>query len=108
MATAGREFSFDHYLAERLKFSGMNPQNLEDLMGIVVSLRNKYGIMPFEAVAQGHPVPNALTVSYAMDSITINKIAAVVLDIPRLAALTIMPRGIPRYAQFAVDITLGG
>jgi hypothetical protein len=32
----------------------------------------------------------------------------VVLDIPRLTALTITPRGIPRHAQFAVEITLGG
>jgi hypothetical protein len=108
MATPGREYSLDHHLLERLKYSGIDPRNLEDLIGIVVSLKNKYGITPFEAVALGHPVPNALTVSYGMDSITINKIASVVLDIPRLTALTIMPRGIPRYAQFAVDITLGG
>jgi len=107
MAMPGREYSLDHYLLERLKYSGIDLQNLEDLIGIVVSLKNKYGIMPFEAFAQGHPVPNALTVSYAMDSITINKIASVVLGTPRLTALTIM-FGIPRYAQFAVDITLRG
>jgi hypothetical protein len=90
MATSGREYSL-----ERLKSCGIDAQNLEDPVGIVVSMKTKYGIMPFEAVAQGHPVPNALTVSYAMDSITTNKVASVVLDIPRLAALTIMPWGIP-------------
>jgi hypothetical protein len=108
MSTPGREYSLDHHLLERLKYSGIEAQNLEDLVAIAVSLKNKYGIMPFEATAHGQPAPNALILSYAMDSITINKIATVVLDIPRLAALTIMPRGIPRYAQFAVDITLGG
>ena len=46
--------------------------------------------------------------SYAMESITLNKIASVVLDIPTLSALTIMPRGIPKSAQFEVEITLGG
>lgn len=91
-----------------MKFSGIDSQNLTDLVAIVVSLKNKYGIMPFAAAAQGHPVPNALTVSYVMESIAVNKIVSVVLDIPRLSALTILPRGIPRGAQFEVDITLGG
>jgi hypothetical protein len=38
----------------------------------------------------------------------VNKIVSIVLEIPRLSALTIMPRGIPRTAQFEVAITLGG
>jgi hypothetical protein len=108
MATPGREYSLDHHLLERMKYSAMDPQNLADLEAIVVSLKNKYGILPYAAEAQGHPVPNALVVSYAMESITVKKIASVVLDIPRLSALTIMPRGIPKSAQFEVEITLGG
>lgn len=91
-----------------MKYSGIDPQNLADLVGIAVSLRNKYGITPFHAAAQGHPIPNALTVRYFLEGITVNKIVNIVLDIPRLSALTIMPRGIPRTAQFEVAITLGG
>ena len=108
MATPGREYSLDHYLLERLKYSGIDPQNLADLVAIAVSLKNKYGIVPFAAAAQGQPIPNALTVSYLMEGITINKIVSVVLDIPRLSAMKIVPRGIPKSAQFEVQITLGG
>jgi hypothetical protein len=91
-----------------MKYSGIDAQNLADLVAIAVSLKNKYGIMPFSAFAQGLPIPNALTVRYFREGITVNKIVNIVLDIPRLSALTIMPRGIPRTAQFEVAITLGG
>jgi hypothetical protein len=108
MATAGREYSLDHHLFEHMKFSGIEQQNLTDLIGIIVSLKNKYGIVPHAAVAQGYPIPNAITVSYVLESIGLNKMVNVLLDVPRLNALTISPRGIPKSAQFGVDITLGG
>lgn len=63
MATAGREYSLDHHLMEHMKFSGMERQSLTDLISIVVSLKNKYGIVPLAAAAAGYPVTNALTVS---------------------------------------------
>ena len=53
MATPAREFALDRHLVERLKFSGLAPENLEDLVSIIVSLKNKYGIVPFAAVAEG-------------------------------------------------------
>jgi hypothetical protein len=108
MSTPGREYSLDHHLLEQLKFSSIEPENLLDLVAIVVSLKNKYGIVPFAASAQGYPVPNAVTVSYVIDSISINKLMNVLLDVLRLDSITIGPRGIPRSAQFDVEITLGG
>jgi hypothetical protein len=108
MSTPGREYSFDHHLLERMRFSGIDRDNLADLVGIVVSLKNKYGIVPFAAAAEGHPLPNALAIRYVMESITLTKIMNVLLDIPRLGAVTILPRGIPRSAQFEVRIILGG
>jgi hypothetical protein len=91
-----------------MKYSGIDSANLADLVAIAVSLKDKYGVMPFAAAAPGHPVPNPLALSYMMEGITVSKIVNIVLDIPRLRALTIMPRGIPRTAQFEVAITLGG
>jgi hypothetical protein len=43
-----------------------------------------------------------------MESLALNKIISVLLDIPRLNAITILPLGVPKSAQFDVDITLGG
>jgi hypothetical protein len=108
MASPGREYSLDHHLIEHMKFSGMERENLNDVITIVVSLKNKYGTVPLAAAAQGNPVPNALTVSYVMESITLSKIINILMDIPRLNSITVMPLGIPKSSQFDVDITLGG
>jgi hypothetical protein len=108
MASPQREYSLDFYLLDHLKFSGIERNNLDDLVNIVVSLKNKYGIVPHAAAAEGYPIRNALTASYVMESITLNKVINILLDIPRLHGLTIVPRGIPKSAQFDVDITLGG
>ncbi len=107
MATAVREFTLDHHLFERLRFSGIDPDNLSDLVSIVVSLKNKYGIMPYAIVAKGRPVPNSLTARYMLEPITLNKVMNVLLDTSRLSRVTIVPRGIPRSTQFEVNVTLG-
>jgi hypothetical protein len=108
MASPAQEFALDRQLMERLKFSGIAPENLADLVSIIVSLKNKYGIVPFAATAEGQPVPDKLTARYTLESITLNKVMNVLLDTPRLDKVTILPRGIPKTTQFEVNITLGG
>ena len=108
MATASREYSLDHYLLERMKFSGMERENLADLVSIVVSLKNKYGLMPFMAYAEGHPIPNALVIRYIMDTLSLNKIMNILVDTPRLLTVTLSPRGIPKSGQYEVTLALGG
>jgi hypothetical protein len=108
MATPGREYSLDHHLLERMKFAGMERENLADLVSIVVSLKNKYGLMPFTAEAQGHPVPNTLAVRYIIDTPSLNKIMNILADTPRLNTLTLSPRGIPKSGQYEITVTLGG
>jgi hypothetical protein len=108
MATTVREFALDYYLLGRLKFSGLEKENLHDLVSIIISLKNKYGIAPPVMTPHGDPVPIGLTVNYIMDSITMNKLLRVLLDTPRLSSVTVAPRGIPHYLHFDVKVTLGG
>jgi hypothetical protein len=108
MATTVREYSLDFYLLERMRFSGVEKENLTDIVGIVASLKNKYGIVPFDVTPHGLPVPNCLTVRYLIESIALNKVMNVLLDTPRLQMVSILPRGIPRSTQFEVHVTLGG
>lgn len=110
MATPVRECfpSVDQQMLEHLKYSGIDPQNLSDLVGLFVSLKNKYGLVPFAMVAESLPVPNAVTARYIVDSLTLNKIANVLFDIPRLNRVAIYPRGIIKSGQFEVAVTLGG
>jgi hypothetical protein len=56
MASPGREYSPDHHLIEHMKFSGIERENLNDLITIVVSLKNKYRIVPLAAAAQGNGI----------------------------------------------------
>ena len=46
MATSVREFSLDYYLLDRMKYSGLDKENLADFISIIISLKNKYGIVP--------------------------------------------------------------
>lgn len=108
MATTVREYSLDYYLFDRMRFSGIERENLEDLVSIVTSLKNKYGIVPFAVAPLGHPVANSMTAGYVVETTTLNKIMNILLDTPRLQQMCILPRGIPRSNQFEVNVTLGG
>jgi hypothetical protein len=109
MATSTiREYSLDYYLFDRMRFSGIERENLEDLVSIVASLKNKYGIAPFSVSPQGQPVPNAITARYLVESTTLNKVMNILLDTPRLQQVCLLPRGVPRSNQFELHITLGG
>jgi hypothetical protein len=110
MATPVREClpSLDQQMLEHLRYSGIDQENLSDLVGLFFSLKNKYGIVPFAVVAENLPVPNAVTARYILDSLTLNKITNVLLDTPRLNRITIHHRGIVKSGQYEIAVTLGG
>lgn len=101
-----REYSLDYYLLEKLRFSGLEKDNLADLVSIVSSLKNKYGIAPHAVEAVGLPVPNGLILRYVVDSITLHKLRNVLFDTPRLERVSISPRGIPRSMQYDLEVTI--
>lgn len=106
MATTAREYSLDYYLLEKLRFSGIDKENLADLVNIVSSLKNKFGIAPIATETVGSLVPNGLTLHYHVDSLTLHKLMNVLLDTPRLERVSILPRGIPRSMQYELQVTL--
>ncbi|HLK05540.1 MAG TPA: hypothetical protein VKT53_13955 [Candidatus Acidoferrum sp.] len=107
MVTAVREFSFDQHLLDRLRYCGMERENLADLVSIVASLKNKYGIQPFTVSAVGSPIPTALLARYNLQATMLNKLMNLLLDTPRLAELAVRPYGYPRATQFELQLTLG-
>jgi hypothetical protein len=108
MATTVREFSLDYYLLDRMKYSGLDKENLADLVSIIISLKNKYGIVPYALAAHGQPIPTGAVASYLIDSLGMNKMLSVLMDTPRLTSVTIVPRGIPRSRHFELQLVLGG
>jgi len=107
MVSPAREYSLEQYLLERLKFSGMQRENLTDLVNIIASLKNKYSIIPFAVTVQGEPLPTALTARYLMDSLLLNNLMNLVLDTPRLASVLVVPHGFPKATQFELNVTVG-
>jgi len=107
MVSPAREYSLEQYLLEWLKFSGMQKENLTDLVNIIASLKNKYSIIPFAVAVQGEQVPTALTARYLMDTLLLNKLMNALLDTPRLASLLVVPHGFPKAAQFELNVTVG-
>jgi hypothetical protein len=43
-----------------------------------------------------------------LESTVLNKVMNILLDTPRISALTVLPRGFPRGTQFDLGNTLGG
>jgi hypothetical protein len=107
MVSPAREYSLDQHLLEHLKYSGMQKENLADLVTIVASLKNKYAIVPFAVAVRGEPVPNALTARYLMDTLLLNKLTNLRLDTPCLANALVVPHGFPQATQCEVNVTLG-
>jgi hypothetical protein len=108
MATTVREFSLDYYLLDRLRFSGLEKENLNDLVSSIISIKNKFGFVPFAITSNGQPVPNGVVASYLIESTMMNKLLNIFLDTPRLSSVTVVPRGIPRSPHFEIKIALGG
>ncbi|MBS1840280.1 MAG: hypothetical protein JSS69_08370 [Acidobacteria bacterium] len=107
MVTAVREFSLEQHLVERLRYCGMERENLSDLISIVASMKNKYGIQPFTVSALGGPIPTTLTARYMLQSTMLNKLMNLLLDTPRLAEMAVRPYGYPRPSQFELILTIG-
>jgi hypothetical protein len=101
-------YSLDTQLMDHLKYSGIESHNLSDLVNLFVSLKNKYGLVPFSLSAESNPIPNAVTARYIVDSLTLNKVNHVLLDTPRLNRVTIAPRGLPKTTHYELTVTLGG
>ena len=97
MVTAVREFSFEHHLIERLRYCGMDRENLCDLVSIIVSLKNKYGIQPFTVNANGGAIPTTLVARYTLQATILNKLMNLLLDTSRLVELTVRLYGYPAH-----------
>jgi hypothetical protein len=100
MVSPAREYSLEQHLLECVKFSGMQKENLTDLVHIVTSLKNKYSIVPFVVAVRREPVRNALAARYLMDTLLLNKLMNLPLDTPRLASVLLVPHGFPKAAHF--------
>jgi hypothetical protein len=94
-------------LLNLLRFSGMDKDNLQELVGIVVGLQGK-GLDRFRVFPRGiPPVVDGLNVEATVDAANIANILNIILNqTPRLGGVSVFPYGIPS-TIFQVNVALG-
>ena len=95
-------------LLHLLQFSGINSENLRELVSIVVGLQSK-GLQAFRVFPKGlPPVVDGLSVQATVSANDVGNILNIVLkQTPRLGGVSIFPYGITNPELFQVNITLG-
>jgi hypothetical protein len=95
-------------LLHLLQFSGINQENLRELVGIVVGLQSK-GLERIRVFPKGiPPVVDGLSVQATVEASQLSAILNVILSqTPRLGGVSIFPYGIPFPEVFNINVTLG-
>jgi hypothetical protein len=91
-----------------LRFSGIEKDNLQELVGIVVGLQSK-GLSRLRVFPRGlPPVVDGLNVSATVDTANLAGILNVILtQTPRLGGVSVFPYGITNPEAFQVNVSLG-
>jgi hypothetical protein len=100
--------SLEDQLLHLLRFSGIEKDNLRELVSIVVGLKSN-GLGAFRIFPRGiPPVVDGLTVQATVSAANISQILSTILTNPvRLGGVVIFPYGIPVVESFQVNVALG-
>ena len=95
-------------LLHLLQFSGIEKDNLRELVAIVVGFRSN-GLGPFRIFPRGiPPVVDGVTVEATVAAADISKTLSLILTNPfRLGGVVIFPYGIPFVDSYQVNVALG-
>jgi hypothetical protein len=98
----------EHQLLHLLRFSGIDEDNLRELVGIVVGLQGK-GLEKIRVFPRGIlPVVDGLNVQAIVDAAKLGTILnTVVNQTPRLSGVSVFPYGITNPEVFQVNVALG-
>ena len=107
MSKAALNGQFSKDLLNALKHSGMDKENLNELVNIAAGLQ-KGGLKTVRVFPKGIPVPDSLHVQGIIGSSELNTVLASLLTkTPRLGGLRLFPYGIPWPEVFQVEVELG-
>lgn len=98
----------EQQLLHLLRFSGIDEDNLRELVGIVVGLQSK-GLDKIRVFPRGlPPVVDGLNVQATVDAAKVGAILNTVLNqTPRLGGVSVFPYGITNPEVFQVNVALG-
>jgi hypothetical protein len=100
--------SLEKQLLHALRFSGLEKENLNELVQIVVELR-RGGLEQVRVFPKGQPPRvDGLQVQALVDTGRLSTILNRILtETPRLRGVTVFPYGIPRPEIFQINVDLG-
>jgi hypothetical protein len=100
--------SLEKQLLHALRFSGLEKENLNELVQIVVELR-RGGLDQVRVFPKGQPPRvDGLQVQALVDTGRLSTILNRILtETPRLRGVTVFPYGIPRPEIFQINVDLG-
>jgi hypothetical protein len=106
--TNKRTDSLEKELIHALRFSGLDKENLNELVRIVVGL-NDEGLEQMRVFPKGQPpIVDGLQVQAVVDKEQLTTILnQIITNTPRLRGVTIFPYGIPNVEVFQVNLELG-
>lgn len=106
--TNKRTDSLEKELIHALRFSGLDKENLNELVRIVVGL-NDEGLEQMRVFPKGQPpIVDGLQVQAVVDKEQLTTILnQIITNTPRLRGVTIFPYGIPNVEVFQVNVELG-
>jgi hypothetical protein len=106
--TAKHSDSLEKELIRALRFSGLDKENLNELVRIVVGL-NDEGLEQLRVFPKGQPpVVDGLQVQALVDVEQLSTIINQILtSTPRLRGVSVFPYGIPNPEVFQINVDLG-
>jgi hypothetical protein len=106
--TIKRSDSLEKELIHALRFSGLDKENLNELVHIVVGLKDG-GLEQMRVFPKGQPpIVDGVQVQALVDTEELNTVLTQILsNTPRLRGVSVFPYGIPNPEIFQVNVDLG-
>jgi hypothetical protein len=103
-----RTDSLEKELLHTLRFSGLDKENLNELVRIVVGL-NDHGLGQMRVFPKGlPPIVDGLQIQSLVDAEQLTTVLNKILtETPRLRGVSVFPYGIPNVETFQVNVELG-
>jgi len=99
--------SFEDELLESLRFSGIESDNLQDLVRAVVEIQQT-GLEGVKVFPRGIVAPDSLQVKAVLNPQQLQGfINSLVIDMPRVRGVSIFPYGIVAPEAFGLEVEIG-